>query len=75
MNGHFYDNRLAGTYVRTATLFEPAGPRIVGKLEEKVTELAEWSCCKVRETIKQRGDDWVGSYDSYLTRGQFQSMQ
>ena len=48
--------------------------RIIGKLEEKVTELAEWSCHKVCEAIKQRGDeqDWVASYDGfYLTRGHY----
>ena len=26
----------------------------VPAIVEKVTELAEWSCCKVRETIKQK---------------------
>ena len=27
---------------------------IDGQIEEKVTELAEWCCCKVRETTKQK---------------------
>ena len=49
-NGHLYAeyNNLAGM-LGLPHCFNQQWPRIVGKLEEKVTELAEWSCCKVRE--------------------------
>ena len=46
--------------------------RIVGKVETAVTELAEWSCRRAREAVRERGDSkkWVASYDGfYLTRG------
>ena len=48
--------------------------RIVQKLEEHVTMLAEWSCSRVRQMIVQRGDakKWVASFDGfYLTRGHY----
>ena len=53
MNGHLYTeyNKLAGM-LGLRHCSNQQWPRIVGKLEEKVTELAEWSCCKVREMIK-----------------------
>ena len=75
MNGHLYAeyNRLAGM-LGLPHCSNQQWLRIIGKLEEKVTELAEWSCHKVREAIKQRGDeqDWVASYDGfYLTRGHY----
>ena len=55
MNGHLYAecNKLAGM-LGLPHCSNQQWPRIVGKFEEKVTELAEWSCCKVRETIKQK---------------------
>ena len=55
MNGDLYAeyNKLAGM-LELPHCSNQQWPRIVGKLEEKVTELAEWSCCKVRETIKQK---------------------
>ena len=55
MNGHLYAeyNQLAGM-LGLPHCSNQQWPRIVGKLEEKVTELAEWSCCKVREMIKQK---------------------
>ncbi len=37
-----------------------------------MSQLAEWSCCQVRDAIKARGDEkkWVASFDGfYLTRG------
>ena len=51
MNDHLYAeyNKLAG--MLGLPHCSKQWPRIVDKLE-KVTELAEWSCCKVRETIK-----------------------
>jgi hypothetical protein len=46
--------------------------KIVKKLEEHVSSLAEWSFSHVRDTIKERGDQkkWIASFDGfYLTRG------
>ena len=48
--------------------------RIIERLEQHVTELAEWSCSQVRQMIVQRGDakKWVASFDGfYLTRGHY----
>ena len=48
--------------------------RIVAKLEEHVTNLAEWSCGQVRQEIIARGDaqQWSASFDGfYLTRGHY----
>ena len=75
MNGHLYAefSRLADMLV-LPQCSNHQWLRIIGKLEEKVTRLAEWSCCQVREEIKKRGDDqdWVASYDGfYLTRGHY----
>lgn len=39
-----------------------------------MSQLAEWSCCQVRDAIKARGDEkkWVASFDGfYLTRGHY----
>ena len=38
---------------------------VIEKLEVHVTKFAEWSCSKVRETIKQCGDhkNWIASFD------------
>ena len=44
------------------------------RLEEFVTNLAEWSCSQVRNEIMKRGDakEWVASFDGfYLTRGHY----
>ncbi len=46
--------------------------RIVNRLEDFVSDLAEWSCSQVRKEIMERGDDkkWMASFDGfYLTRG------
>ena len=48
--------------------------RIVKRLEEFVSDLAEWSCSQVRNEVKERGDDneWITSFDGfYLTRGHY----
>ena len=48
--------------------------RIVERLEEYVTDLAEWSCGQVRQEIVERGDaqKWMASFDGfYLTRGHY----
>ncbi len=48
--------------------------RIVRRLEEHVTDLAEWSCGQVRREIAERGDadQWMASFDGfYLTRGHY----
>lgn len=48
--------------------------RITQKLEEHVTDLAEWSCGQVRSEILKRGDcnKWMASFDGfYLTRGHY----
>ncbi len=48
--------------------------RITKKLEESVTDLAEWSCGQVRREIVNRGDSkkWMASFDGfYLTRGHY----
>ncbi len=48
--------------------------RIVKRLEEFVSDLAEWSCSQVRKEIMERGDDnkWMASFDGfYLTRGHY----
>ena len=48
--------------------------RIIERLEQHVTELAEWSSSRVRQMIVQRGDakKWVASFDGfYLTRGHY----
>ena len=48
--------------------------RIVKKLEEFVSDLAEWSFSQVRNEVKERGDDkeWITSFDKfYLTRGHY----
>ena len=44
------------------------------RLEEFVSDLAEWSCSQVRNEVKERGDDkeWITSFDwFYLTRGHY----
>ncbi len=44
------------------------------RLEEFVSDLAEWSCSQVRTEIMERGDDkkWMASVDGfYLTRGHY----
>ena len=48
--------------------------RIVKRLEEYITNLAEWSCGQVRNEIIKRGDrnQWMASFDGfYLTRGHY----
>ena len=48
--------------------------RIVKRLEEFVSNLAEWSCSQVRNEVNGRGDDkeWITSFDGfYLTRGHY----
>ena len=48
--------------------------RILNRLEEHVTNLAEWSCGQVRQEIIERGDakKWTASFDGfYLTRGHY----
>lgn len=48
--------------------------RIIERLEKHTTKLAEWSCEKVREAVKSRGEDkkWTASYDGfYLTKGHY----
>lgn len=48
--------------------------RIVEKLEEHVTDLAEWSCEQVRQDVMDRGDalKWMATFDGfYLTRGHY----
>ncbi len=48
--------------------------RVIERLEPHVTQLAEWSCKHVRDTIEERGDKdkWVASFDGfYLTRGHY----
>ena len=48
--------------------------RIMGRLEESVADLAEWSCGQVRSQILMRGDckKWMASFDGfYLTRGHY----
>ena len=47
---------------------------IVERLEKHVTQVAEWSCSHVRDTIKSHGDhkQWIASFDGfYLTRGHY----
>lgn len=47
---------------------------ILEELEEHVTELAEWSCNRVRDAIKATGahKQWVAFFDGfYLTRGHY----
>ena len=42
------------------------------RLEEFVSDLAEWSCSQVQNKVKERGDDkeWITSFDGfYLTLG------
>ena len=44
------------------------------RLEEFVTNLAEWSCSQVQNEIMERGDDkeWMASFeDFYLTQGHY----
>ena len=43
--------------------------RIVKRLEEFVSDLAEWSCSRVRNKVKERGDDkeWITSFDGVLS--------
>ncbi len=51
--------------------------RIVKRLEEFVSDLAEWSCSQVRKEIMERGDDnkWMASFDGfYLTRGHYSKL-
>ncbi len=46
--------------------------RIVEKLEEHVTDLAEWSCEQVGLDVMDRGDalKWMATFDGfYLPRG------
>ena len=48
--------------------------RIVNKLEEYVSKLAEWSCNQVRKEVLERSEDkeLVASFDGfYLTRGHY----
>ncbi len=48
--------------------------RIVKRLEEFVSGLAEWSCGQVRKEVMEQGDDkgWIASFDGfYLTRGHY----
>lgn len=73
MNGHLYADftRVAGM-LGIPHCSSKQWLRIITKLEKHVEDLAEWSCERVRERVKQRGDDqeWVASYDGfYLTRG------
>ena len=45
--------------------------RIVKRLEEIVSELAEWSCSQVRKEIMERGDNkkWIASFDGFYQTG------
>ncbi len=48
--------------------------RIIQKLEGHVSDLAEWSCERVREDVRDRGDaiQWMATFDGfYLTRGHY----
>ena len=44
------------------------------RLEEFVSDLAEWSCSQIRNEVKERSDDkeCITSFDGfYLTRGHY----
>ena len=72
ISGHLYADykRLSGLLGLPSCSSTQRG-RIVKKLEEHVTDLAEWSCGQVRQEIAARGDakQWMASFDGfYLTR-------
>ena len=75
MNGHTHVEyaRVSGM-LGLPSCSMPTWLSIVERLEEYVTELAEWSCEWVREAIKTSGDHqkWRASFDGfYLTRGHY----
>ncbi len=75
MNGHFHAEytKLSGM-LGLPDCSNKQWRRIVVKLEKYVTQLAEWSCAKVREDIVRRGDanNWTTSFDGfYQTRGHY----
>ena len=75
MNGHLHAEykRLSGM-LGLPVCSSKQWDRIVEKLEEHVTELAEWSCAQVRKDIEERGDAkcWIASFDGfYQTRGHY----
>ncbi len=48
--------------------------RSIQKLEGHVSDLAEWSCERVREDVRDQGDasQWMATFDGfYLTRGHY----
>ncbi len=75
MSGHLhseYDrlSRLLGLSLCGETQWS----RITRKIEEAVTDLAEWSCGQVRSEILKQGEDkkWMASFDDfYLTLGHY----
>ena len=75
LNGHLYIHyRNLGGMLGFPHISHTQWHRLVKKLEPHVTKLAEWSCSKVREAIKEEGDHekWVASYDGfYQTRGHY----
>ncbi len=75
INGQLYSDyeKLSGL-LGLPSCSNPTWHSVIEKLEVHVTKLAEWSCSKVRETIKQCGDhkNWIASFDGfYLTRGHY----
>ena len=58
MNGYLYaEYKALQGMLGLPSCSDSQWQRIVGKLEEKVTDLAEWSCEMVREEVKRRKDD------------------
>ena len=75
ISGHLYaDYKTISNMLGLPHFSHTQWHRQVKKLEPHVTKLAEWSCSKVKETIKEKGDQekWVTSYDGfYQTRGHY----
>ena len=60
-----FSGQLYADYIRISRIAQ--WHRIIERLEQHVTELAEWSCSQVRQMIVQRGDakKWVASFDGF----------
>ena len=73
LNGHLYVeyDRLRGM-LGLPSCSKATWQKIVEGLQKHVTGLAKWSCIRVRDAIRSRGDHqkWTASFDGfYLTRG------
>ena len=73
LNGHLYAEyeKLSGM-LGLPSCSHTTWHKMIEDLEVHVSNVAEWSCSRVRDATEQRGDNkkWVASFDGfYLTRG------